>query len=85
MSRVQEDLSSSPHNGSILSNSPNATMPRRKPLGGRVPHICVVGAGMAGLRCAEVLTRHGLKVTILEARDRIGGRVCTSHAREMLD
>ena len=27
------------------------------------------------LRCAEVLTRNGMKVTILEARDRIGGRV----------
>ncbi|KAG7009930.1 hypothetical protein G7Y79_00001g002020 [Physcia stellaris] len=75
MSRLQEDFARSPHNGSILSNSPNTTTLRRKPPGRRVPHICVVGAGMAGLRCAEILTRHGLKVTILEARDRIGGRV----------
>lgn len=84
MSRLQDDLSSSPHNGSILRNSPNTTMLRRTPPGGQVPHICVVGAGMAGLRCAEILTRQGLKVTILEARDRIGGRVCTSHAMQML-
>ena len=39
------------------------------------PHVCVVGAGVAGLRCADVLTRHGVKVTIFEARNRVGGRV----------
>ena len=38
-------------------------------------HVCVVGAGISGLRCAEHLIRHGMKVTIIEARDRIGGRV----------
>ncbi|KAK0120733.1 hypothetical protein ONS96_010935 [Cadophora gregata f. sp. sojae] len=42
------------------------------------PHICVVGAGVSGLRCAEVLLQNGCQVTILEARDRIGGRVCQS-------
>ena len=41
----------------------------------RSPQICVVGAGVAGLRCAEVLLELGVKVTILEARDRVGGRV----------
>ena len=30
---------------------------------------------MAGLRCSTVLARSGIKVTIFEARDRIGGRV----------
>lgn len=40
------------------------------------PHVCVVGAGISGLRCAEVLLQNGCQVTILEARDRIGGRVC---------
>ena len=39
------------------------------------PHIAVIGAGLAGLRCAEVLIDGGARVTILEARDRIGGRV----------
>jgi NADPH-dependent 2,4-dienoyl-CoA reductase/sulfur reductase-like enzyme len=39
------------------------------------PHICVVGAGIAGLRCAAVLHENGIRVTILEARDRVGGRV----------
>ena len=42
---------------------------------GGVPHICVVGAGVAGLRCAESLSKRGIQVTILEGRDRIGGRV----------
>jgi hypothetical protein len=40
-----------------------------------IPRICVVGAGIAGLRCADMLLQHGFKVTILEARDRIGGRM----------
>jgi monoamine oxidase len=35
----------------------------------------VVGAGFAGLRCADILTQRGFDVTIFEARDRIGGRV----------
>ena len=30
---------------------------------------------MAGLKAADVLTSHGFDVTILEGRDRIGGRV----------
>lgn len=51
------------------------TMIRRVLPNGRIPHICVVGAGISGLRCAEVLAQQGLKVTILEGRDRIGGRV----------
>jgi len=38
-------------------------------------HVCIVGAGISGLRCADVLLSNGFEVTILEARDRIGGRV----------
>lgn len=40
--------------------------------------VLVVGAGISGLRAASVLKRHGLQVTVLEARDRIGGRIHTS-------
>ncbi|KAJ7474446.1 hypothetical protein B0H11DRAFT_1866267 [Mycena galericulata] len=41
---------------------------------GARPHVCIVGAGISGLRCADVLLSKGFEVTILEARDRIGGR-----------
>src|ERR1700723_4496197 len=38
-------------------------------------HIVVIGAGAAGLMAARELGRAGKKVTILEARDRCGGRI----------
>jgi len=38
----------------------------------------VIGAGISGLAAAQALQAKGLEVTVLEARDRIGGRVWTS-------
>lgn len=43
-------------------------------------HIIVVGAGMAGLVAASLLKDAGHRVTILEADDRIGGRVYTQRS-----
>lgn len=37
--------------------------------------VVVVGAGVAGLVAARHLVRRGLTVAVLEARDRVGGRV----------
>jgi monoamine oxidase len=37
--------------------------------------VVVVGAGFAGLSAARTLIRQGKKVVVLEARDRVGGRV----------
>ena len=41
--------------------------------------FCVVGAGYAGLAAARSLTKAGRTVAVLEARDRVGGRVWTQH------
>ncbi|MEM8863652.1 MAG: FAD-dependent oxidoreductase, partial [Chloroflexota bacterium] len=40
--------------------------------------ILVIGAGMAGLAAGRTLHDAGHSVTVLEGRDRIGGRVWTS-------
>ena len=37
----------------------------------------VIGAGVAGLKAAADLAAKGYSVTVLEARDRIGGRIHT--------
>ena len=37
----------------------------------------VVGAGLAGLACAHALERVGKRVLVVEAADRVGGRVAT--------
>ena len=37
--------------------------------------VLVIGAGFAGLACADELAYAGYQVTVVEARDRIGGRV----------
>jgi monoamine oxidase len=42
--------------------------------------IVVVGAGLAGLRAADLLRRAGRPVVVLEARERAGGRVMTVRA-----
>lgn len=37
--------------------------------------VGIIGAGVSGLRCATVLLENDVDVTIVEARDRLGGRV----------
>ncbi len=44
----------------------------------------VIGAGVAGLTAARLLTRAGRRVVVLEARDRVGGRVWTDRGEGLV-
>lgn len=46
--------------------------------------VVVLGAGIAGLVSAYELQRAGYRVTVLEARDRVGGRSWTIRGRERI-
>lgn len=65
-------------NTDLPSYDEDEAMLRSAAAKGRQLHVGIVGAGFAGLRCADVLLQHGHKVTIFEARNRVGGRVCNS-------
>lgn len=43
------------------------------------PRVVVVGAGLAGLACAHELRARGSDVVVIEARQRVGGRVHSLH------
>ena len=40
--------------------------------------VLLIGAGAAGLYAAQILINQGVQVTILEAADRIGGRILSN-------
>jgi monoamine oxidase len=42
--------------------------------------VCVIGAGYAGLTAARRLAQSGRDVAVVEARDRVGGRVWTTQS-----
>jgi NADPH-dependent 2,4-dienoyl-CoA reductase/sulfur reductase-like enzyme len=80
--RIYRDLDRSAHHSSASRNGSSVKMQQVMRSSGKVPNIAIVGAGIAALRCADVLIKSGAKVTIFEARDRIGGRVCEDSGRE---
>uniref|UniRef100_A0A8C7ZWH2 Amine oxidase n=1 Tax=Oryzias sinensis TaxID=183150 RepID=A0A8C7ZWH2_9TELE len=53
------------------------TLDKGLPKTDKTYHVAIVGAGMAGLTTAKLLEDAGYKVTILEASERVGGRVHT--------
>lgn len=42
--------------------------------------VIVIGAGLSGIAAARELNALGIDVLVLEARDRIGGRICQGKA-----
>lgn len=48
----------------------------------KVFDVCVIGAGVSGLFAARCLVQRGLDVVVLEARDRVGGRILTRQTQE---
>ncbi|KAK5290093.1 hypothetical protein LTR16_002758 [Cryomyces antarcticus] len=70
MSKIQQVSSDNSHQENPVADGPDTSNMLRGTLRkGRNPHVCIVGAGFAGLRCADVLLQHGAKVTIFEARN----------------
>jgi monoamine oxidase len=47
------------------------------------PNVVIIGAGVAGLAAARELIGAGFQVTVVEARDRIGGRIFTQDSAEL--
>lgn len=67
--------------GSRAAAPGSADLSQRKPTKDAYD-VVVVGAGFAGLAASRELSRAGLDVLLLEARNRIGGRTFTTHYRD---
>lgn len=65
---IKSSLASSVFAGKVL-------LPQKKSLKSRPKSVLIIGAGLAGLAAGMKLVESGIQVTILESRNRIGGRV----------
>ncbi|MFL5756724.1 MAG: phytoene desaturase family protein, partial [Chloroflexota bacterium] len=62
-----------------MSRAPSATRPGRAGGASGSYDAIVIGAGHNGLTAAAYLAKAGLRVLVLEARDRLGGATDTTH------
>lgn len=65
--------------------SPDARTPDARPPDGSLPdgatpntRVVIVGAGLAGMHCAYRLSQAGIRATVYDAANRVGGRTFTS-------
>lgn len=76
--------------GLFLGDATRALMPVQAAEAASLPQptkkldVLVVGAGISGLAAAHMLGKNGFTVTVLEARDRIGGRIWTDYEKGIL-
>ena len=67
----QSSVHAAHESGILAAEQVLATLHRR---------IAIVGAGMSGITAAHLLSNQGRDVTVLEGRDRIGGRIWTNRS-----
>lgn len=63
--------------GALASGAACHSLRTRAAVAAAVPDVLVLGAGLSGLHAARLLEDQGVRVRVLEARDRVGGRVHT--------